>query len=695
MKKRLLCPGVVFVFLWLLPGNPAGAEEKAPLFSLTVAPAMSVPLGTSLDLFRFVGGAGVGGELRMPFFDPLSIEGRLGYTFFQIRNAAVAEQSLSLLSLGVDLGMQFDLLPLLSLKVFAGGGYEDGFSNAANMPANGGGAFLEGGAQLSWFFLPDFGVRFSLAYRNELGLFQGLVASIGAGIRFGGTQGDILQMGNVQFGDIFPVFHKYYDDHDIGTAELTNTGRYPATDIAVSLEIKPYMTAPKTCSVQQRLEPGASASVDMYALFSEEQILAVTEGTKASATITWRYKENGVEKTGTRVETVRILNRNSITWKDDRMIAAFITALDPAVLTFAKNVAGVSRAATNLAMDRKVLTAVALYEAICQYGMKYVVDPQSSYASLSGDTSAVDFVQFPQQTLTYRGGDCDDLTALYCALFESIGIPTAFITIPAHIYMAFSLGMTPEEAQRSFQHPEDIISVGDTAWFPIEVTSLDGKFLEAWELGAKEWRDASAAGQANLYPTSEAWKTYEPVGLIGGAFTVTVPPEAQVAAAFNRELQRVVDREIFPLISSLESEIQSDPNNTTAMNRLGVLYAKYNEFDKAEKEFLAVIARNESAPALMNLGNISYLRKDLRKAAQYYERAYNKIPNDPKVVANLARTYWESEDFARADAYYQKLQGLDPQLALQMSYVGGQGTGATARASDVSGTRGEVLWGDE
>jgi transglutaminase-like putative cysteine protease len=35
----------------------------------------------------------------------------------------------------------------------------------------------------------------------------------------------------------------------------------------------------------------------------------------------------------------------------------------------------------------------------------------------------------------YRAGDCDDLSILYCSLLEAIGIRTAFVTIPGHIFM--------------------------------------------------------------------------------------------------------------------------------------------------------------------------------------------------------------------------------------------------------------------
>ncbi|MCK4542225.1 MAG: transglutaminase domain-containing protein [Spirochaetales bacterium] len=72
------------------------------------------------------------------------------------------------------------------------------------------------------------------------------------------------------------------------------------------------------------------------------------------------------------------------------------------------------------------------------YGLNYVVDPRTPYTELSQQREWIDFIQFPRQTLEYRAGDCDDLSILYCALLESVGIETAFITVPGHILMAFS-----------------------------------------------------------------------------------------------------------------------------------------------------------------------------------------------------------------------------------------------------------------
>jgi len=656
---------------------------------------MDIPLGDSLTLYRFVGGGALSAEYRMPFFPMLYIDGGLGYTFYQIRNAAAAEQSLSILSAGIGLGLQFTLLPRLAARLFFDGGYSYGFSNDFTKPQSGGGSFIEAGTKLSYDILPAFSLGLGVSYRNEVGLFEGLSVTLGTGFRFMGPPGEALELRDIQFLNIFPVFHKYYDDHPVGSAVISNTGSYPLTNIRLSVEIKPYMTAPKLCTTQAQLAPGDSMAVDLFALFSEEQILAVTEGTKASAEITWEYVLNGSKQTGKRVETVRIMNRNAMTWEDDRQAAAFVTALDPAVLTFSKNVSGVAKTAKGGALDPGILTAIAVYEGLYQYGMSYVVDPHSSYADKSQNRAQVDFLQFPQQTLEYKGGDCDDLSILFCALFESVGIETAFITIPGHIFMAFALGRGPEEARVTFQqHPDDIIYSNDKAWFPVEVTALDGKFLEAWQLGVKEWREGDAVGKAALYPLHEAWQTYEPVGLIGGTFKVAVPRADAVAAAYQREMQRLVEREIHPQITRLQEEITKSQSNIGAMNRLGVLYAKYGLLDQAERQFLAVLARQEYVPTLMNLGNISYMRKDMKKAVGYYERAYEKVPDDPKVIVNLARGYWETENYAPIGDLYRKLAAIDPNLAAQFAYLDMQGD-ASKRAADQGGAREYILWAEE
>jgi hypothetical protein len=215
-----------------------------------------------------------------------------------------------------------------------------------------------------------------------------------------------------------------------------------------------------------------------------------------------------------------------MTWDDDRKAAAFVTAKDPLVLGFAKGLASMVRneAGTAAVSSTEFRTALAVYQALRAYGLGYAVDPKTPFISLSEQEDAIDFLQFPSQTLAYRAGDCDDLSVLYAALLEAVGIETALVTTPGHIFVAFDSGLTQENAARAFSDSADTIVRNGKVWIPIEVTLVKDGFLKSWSVGAMEWRDGVSRDQAGFYPIREAWKTYEPIGFAEGGALVSLPP---------------------------------------------------------------------------------------------------------------------------------------------------------------------------
>ena len=201
---------------------------------------------------------------------------------------------------------------------------------------------------------------------------------------------------------------------------------------------------------------------------------------------------------------------DAITWNDDRKVAAFVSEKDPAVLSFSKNVAAVVKSRGNGALSLNLQTALAMHQALQLFGLSYVPDPKSPYAESSKKKDVVDFLQFPRQTFEYRSGDCDDLTILFCSLLEAVGIETAAITIPGHIYMAFDIDASPAEVRRSYLHPDDFIFMADKSWVPVEITERTEGFLRAWQEGAQEWREnvsRASAGKATDFSTSRPGRT--------------------------------------------------------------------------------------------------------------------------------------------------------------------------------------------
>ena len=98
---------------------------------------------------------------------------------------------------------------------------------------------------------------------------------------------------------------------------------------------------------------------------------------------------------------------------------------------------------------------------------------------LTANKNVADFIQFPLQTLDNRGGKCSDLSVLYASLLEAVGVETAFITTPAHIFLAVALTLDPQEARKVFGHPEDLIFKEGKTWLPLEVTLREGGFTAA------------------------------------------------------------------------------------------------------------------------------------------------------------------------------------------------------------------------
>ena len=704
----------------LVPHSALFAEEPEaePLspstVSLRFSPAVDIPLLESSDLFRVYPCGRLAVAIHPPSLPAFSLGVDAGYAFLPIKNGESLAQSLSMFSAGLGLGVRIAATP----RVYAIGrfaiGYTYGFMNSTTPFRPGGSLFLQGAVGVGAMVTKVLDLEATVGYRNHLGLVHGIALTAGLGFRLPRapkavttqptqvrpepleqSQGAELEMEDVRFAEIFPVFHKHYDDHPVGSAVLRNTGTASATDVKVTLEIKPYMTAPKTCSVQSEIPAGEARPVDLFALFSEEKILAVTEGSKASAEIIWEYSVGGRGVTRSRVDTVRILNRNAMTWEDDRRAAAFVTALDPAVLSFSKNVVGAVSPRSGGAVSANLLTAIAIYEAVCLYGMSYWADPKTPYAKLSVTQTEVDFLQFPSQTLQYRAGDCDDLSILFAALFESLGIETAFITVPGHILMAVALEMEPEAARRMFLRPDELVIRGQKVWLPIEVTDLEGNFLRAWQTGAKEWREAHAEEKATVYPIHEAWVQYEPVGLpAAGPLSTAVADAELLREAYQRELERFVDRETYQEVTKLQEEIRRSQDSSRTANKLGVLYARYGLLDRAGEQFQNALASRETVSVLINLGNLHYLQGDLEESLVFYTRASVLAPDNTKLLASLARIHHEQENYGMAQNVFQKLRDLDPDLAREYAYLDLRGEEAT-RAAEATGTKGIILWAEE
>ena len=118
--------------------------------------------------------------------------------------------------------------------------------------------------------------------------------------------------------------------------------------------------------------------------------------------------------------------------------------------------------------------------------MVYTSDPRAT----------AEYVQFPQQTVQLKGGDCDDLSVCYSSLLESVGIQTALVDYKAdgdirHVNILFNTKLTPKQAKLITNNDTKYFvrknsSGKSEVWLPVETTSLT-EFNTAWNVGVEKF----------------------------------------------------------------------------------------------------------------------------------------------------------------------------------------------------------------
>ena len=692
----------VFVSFLLL-GTVVYAQDKSVL-ALELSPQLSLPVGRDVDVYSMGGGATLLARWNPSRLGFLGMELGGGASLVPVLVADGKPVSQALLSLywpQAGLGFRFSPTSWLTACARASAGYFFASIDAPMATSSGSNPMFAAGANLDVNLSRSFSIGLGAEYRDFLGLYNDLSIRVGttyhlqparSGLATKYRQYDDLVIEGIELAPVFPVLFKYYDEHPVGAVVVRNKGKIPMENLRVDFFVNQYMDGPKASVEIPFLKGGQQARIDVLALFNDT-VLGISEATKVQATMAVLATVAGEQYGSERVETLRVYDRNAISWSDDRRVAAFVTAKDPAVMRFAKNVSSAVKGRGPGAFPDALLSAIALHDALAAYGISYQVDPSTPYTKLSKDESAIDYLQFPGQSLQFKAGDCDDLTILNAALLEALGVETAFITVPGHIYLAFALGIPPADVARRLQRPGDVIVIGDRAWVPVEITLTREGFLKAWETGAEEWRQAGT--EARLYPVHEAWAVYEPVGFAGSGAESAPPADALVVDAFGKDLARLVERELAPQEAALKARLKAAQDDPKLSNSLGVLYARYGQTDKAEAQFTAILAKRDFVPALVNFANLRYMAADIAAARDLYARADKAQPRTPIVTLGLARASYELGDYAAAARYHAALKALDASMAAAYSYLeAGSAATAATRASDAEKPRKDIVWSE-
>lgn len=344
---------------------------------------------------------------------------------------------------------------------------------------------------------------------------------VGLGIRYNLTRGltssRAIVMEEEEVEPLFPVFFTHYSENPFGAIAFTNREENAIYNVVVSVFVDSYMTTPFVVYTNPKIQRGEDFTVDLCSMFNEN-ILDLLQPKNSEIEITVSYYSLGKKLSSSFKLPLTALSRNSMTWEDDRRAAAFVSGKDATAQRFARQVKAAVRHNLRSDIPQNIQYAAAIFGALKSFGINYVVDPSSAFTDNVG-TAAVDFLQFPYQTLLYHGGDCDDLTILNCSLLEALGIETAFITVPGHIFMAFDSGLPVEKA--ASVRKGYYIEANGKLWVPVEITLSQDTFSLAWSYGAREWRNAG--DNALIIPLKEAWSIYKPISVPGSDVAIDIP----------------------------------------------------------------------------------------------------------------------------------------------------------------------------
>jgi len=361
---------------------------------------------------------------------------------------------------------------------------------------------------------------------------QLLVSAIQAAL---GRVGEFVSSPGVKTERLFSAQYRQYQKEPVATVTVDNASDYPLTDVVVSLAVPNLLEVDAQARVEGAVEPRGRRAVSLSVSLSPS-LLDLTETTQFEGTVTVSYRAASVPASVTRPVVFEVLHKNAMTWDDDRKLGTFVTSNDAAVRIFGRSVAVFAAKRADGSLPLRLQTAAALFAALGEYGIVYVIDPATPFIEYRESKVAVDYVEYPVETLRSRTGDCDDLVSLYTALLESVGIPAMLVTGPGHIFLAFDSGVPLSELGRVWRLPESVFEYGGSLWVPVEATLVGASFVESWRSAADQYRAWTEQGGIARYPVRDAWKLYPPAAVPDKGWDPLPPAGEALGKRLDREL---------------------------------------------------------------------------------------------------------------------------------------------------------------
>ena len=317
--------------------------------------------------------------------------------------------------------------------------------------------------------------------------------SVSATLNLGRAKEALARIEYVEMlSEVFPASRQIYAFRPLARARVRNVSAKPIS-AKLSFYIGEIMNLP-TETRAYAIAPGELLEIPLYAVFndliSDVKKFSIYDGTVyVNAEVSSDYDD--------RYRT-RVLVRGRNDWDGDVMnLRYFVTPVDPEIIKYSRNALSRHKSLldTVSSVAQNIKKAKFIFDAFGER-LLYIHDPRENK----------DFVQYPSETLSLHGGDCDDMTVCYASLLMSAGMNTAFVdVIPpespenSHIYMMFDTGIEAKDASLISENRKRYVlrkneKGNETVWLPVETTAIKNGFDAAWSTGAEEYYQDAEIG---------------------------------------------------------------------------------------------------------------------------------------------------------------------------------------------------------
>ncbi len=612
----------LIVVLFLLPLQIFSAEildltdVKKPEYrwAAGINFGLFMPLGYYTDVINTA--PFIGGSLRYnpKLMNHFIIELNGGATFSDFKNNPNASYQFIPLSLnGVydyDLTEQFN--------VFVGFGAGSYFLTIEGDTFNN--LFAKAGAGISYrpFFNLKLSLKSDLYWLNDpTESMWALGASFGVKYIFGDPlSARDIKVETISTEKLFTALYPIYYKESVGIAKLKNTSEGHLRNIKVSIFVKDYMDQKSISNYRPKIfKKNQVMFVPLYTFFNKE-IKHLHSDIYTTGILEIEYtKPNG--RVFKKQETVKlkIYNKNALIWDNILKLGSFVSREDKTVFNFARKILSLPLSEKNLRYPKNLMYALQIAEGLKLYNIRYVKDPKTPYEEFSGQKAMIDYVQYPRETLVKKTGDCDDLTVLLSSLLESVGVSTAFVSVPGHIFML-------AEVKGSFLK-EKIITYAGKKWIPIETTLINDGFTTAWEKG---YENFTKNNEREIKTAYEASSKFPPI-----LFEDLIPLDIYFKD-YEKEVQKQID-----LVNAMiqgQGNLAEDLSGLSSkkLNKKGILFSKLGVYHQAEKYFKKAMEKDKNYKTpYYNLVLLYTLSRDYDKALETSKNFEKKFKSDSKM----------------------------------------------------------------